>query len=294
MVQREIAQRSVEVAGNQSVAKRPAAERKMFGDQTWPIENIQMWPLDKIKRFDKNPRTHSREQIAYIKTLFLEFGWAGGPILLDDKRGEIIAGHGRLESAEQLLAEGHSKFAQAPVIIGKGWSDEQIMAFRIADNQSALLSGWNEELLTEQAIELKGYGMLPLLGFPETELIDLGVLSSGEAPGAAGGEERHALLRRIDITIDDPKHEVVRGDHYILAKRHHLICVNVITEWPVWQKLLTKETMLFCPYPGVFVPFSMKAKDHELVMVQPDPYICGHILDRFKEAYGAKSITKNG
>ena len=40
---------------------------------------------------------------------------------------------------------------------------------------------------------------------------------------------------------------------------------------------------LFLPYPGPFVPLSIKAGNNRLVMVQPDPYIAGHILDRCKE-----------
>jgi hypothetical protein len=57
------------------------------------------------------------------------------------------------------------------------------------------------------------------------------------------------------------------------------------------DKLLT-EGALFCPYPGVFVPFGERAKDHVLVMVQPDPYIAGHILDRFTEVFGQRSARK--
>ncbi|WP_283807061.1 hypothetical protein [Bradyrhizobium elkanii] len=34
----------------------------------------------------------------------------------------------------------------------------------------------------------------------------------------------------------------------------------------------------------MFVPFSEKATRHALVMVQPDPYIAEHMLDRFEDA----------
>lgn len=265
-------------------------DRTKFGDGKWPIENVEFWPLGKIKRFDKNPRTHPPEQIVYIKSLMLEFGWVGGPILIDEKRNEMIAGHGRLSSAEELLAEGHAKFAAAPVIIARGWTDQQIDAYRIADNQSALLSAWNEQLLTEQAIELKNHGMLPLLGFPEQQLIDLGILSTQDQ-NQISNEDRHALLRLVDIAIADPKYPVTRGDHFRLHKRHHLIVVNVITEWPIWSKHLS-DGVLFCPYAGVFVPFSLKARDHILLMVQPDPYIAGHILDRFINVHGKRSVEK--
>jgi hypothetical protein len=35
------------------------------------------------------------------------------------------------------------------------------------------------------------------------------------------------------------------------------------------------------------VPFSQKASLHALVMVQPDPYIAGHILDRWEDCGGS-------
>ena len=58
-----------------------------------------------------------------------------------------------------------------------------------------------------------------------------------------------------------------------------------------WSPLLTEGT-IFAPYPGPFVPFGEKVKQHSLVMVQPDPYTAGHILDRYEDANGAASIVK--
>ena len=52
------------------------------------------------------------------------------------------------------------------------------------------------------------------------------------------------------------------------------------------------ESALLCVYPGPFVPFGAKAAKHRLVMVQPDTYICGHILDRYADANGEDSVVK--
>jgi len=38
--------------------------------------------------------------------------------------------------------------------------------------------------------------------------------------------------------------------------------------------------------------FGAKAAKHRLVMVQPDTYICGHILDRYADANGEDSVVK--
>lgn len=267
----------------------PAASRSQ-----WPALNVELWSLAKIKRYDKNPRTHPPEQIKVIKALMLEFGVTMPP-LVDPKDQVLIAGHGRLEAAEQLVKEGHKQFEQLPVAQAIGWTAKQKRAYRVADNLSALMSGWNEELLKGEAIDLmkSGYA-LPLLGFQEQHLLDLGIGPDGPT-NEMGDPDRHALLRLIDITIADPKHECHRGDHYKLDGRHHLLVISVITEWPRWSSLLVgadQNATLFCPYAGVFVPFSEKARDHVLVMVQPDPYIAGHVLDRYAEIYGEKRIVK--
>ena len=102
--------------------------------------------------------------------------------------------------------------------------------------------------------------------------------------------ERGALLDLLNVSIAEPR-PVERGDHFTLDGRHHLVCEGVIDGWPKWVSLLA-EGMLFCPYPGVFVPFGSKAEAHPLLMVQPDPYIAGHILDRWAEISGEATIAK--
>ena len=62
--------------------------------------NIEQIKIEKLKPYKKNARIHSAEQIAQIKESMIEFGFTN-PILID-KNNEVIAGHGRLESAKQL------------------------------------------------------------------------------------------------------------------------------------------------------------------------------------------------
>lgn len=259
--------------------------------QQWPALNTKAWPIAKLKRYDKNPRTHPPEQRKVLKQLLLQFGWTM-PALIDPKDAVLIAGHGRLDAAEELVTEGHEQFKMAPVAQAIGWTKKEKTAYRIADNQSALMSQWNEQLLIGEIIQLQNAGGdLTLLGFDNQQLIDLGVPNLEASGGELGGEDRHALLRLVDITIDDPKHSVARGDHFLLNERHHLIICSPITEWSQWTPLLI-EGALLCPWAGVYVPFAVKARDHALIMVQPDPYIAGHILDRYAEVHGKKSIVK--
>ena len=95
----------------------------------------------------------------------------------------------------------------------------------------------------------------------------------------------------MDITIAEPRHEVSPGDRFVLGEQHYLFCVSPIDEWADWKDLLT-DSVLLCVYPGPFVPFGAKPAKHRLIMVQPDTYICGHILDRYADANGEDSVVK--
>lgn len=77
----------------------------------------------------------------------------------------------------------------------------------------------------------------------------------------------------------------------MLGGKHHLLCAGVMADWEAWKPLL-EPGAIFCPYPGAFTPFGRKADKHVLVMVQPDAYVAGHILDRYEEVHGSGSVVK--
>jgi hypothetical protein len=67
-------------------------------------ERIELWPLESLRPYERNPRTHSEAQVDQIAASMVEFGWTN-PILIDESAG-ILAGHGRLLAARKLgLAE---------------------------------------------------------------------------------------------------------------------------------------------------------------------------------------------
>ena len=245
-----------------------------------PAEKVEVWPLSDITPYERNPRTHPKHQIELLARLMAEHG-VDQPIVVDEK-GIIIKGHGR------LLAAKFGGMSTFPVVVKKGLTENQKRAERMADNQVALLAGWDTELMRLEVGELRmaNYDM-SMLGFDNDQLAEFSDLLP-RLPDA----DRGALLALVDITMDDPKHVVEIGDHYILAKRHHLVVDSVISGWKTWAPLL-KGDSLFCPYPGVFVPFSARADKNDLVMVQPDKYIAGHILDRYAEVKGEKMVTKS-
>ena len=62
--------------------------------------NIEYVDIDLVKPSDKNPRTHTKEQVQQIADSMCKFGWVN-PILVDENY-EIIAGHGRLMAGKLL------------------------------------------------------------------------------------------------------------------------------------------------------------------------------------------------
>src|SRR5258708_6566087 len=91
------------------------------------VKHIEMWLIEKLIPYARNPRTHSDAQVAQIAASISEFGF-NNPILVDTKSG-IIAGHGRLLAARKL------KLKEVPIIILDHLSETQKRAYIIADNQ---------------------------------------------------------------------------------------------------------------------------------------------------------------
>ena len=141
-------------------------------------EFIDQTPVTKLKPYDKNPRTHSPVQIERLVKSFKEFGFTN-PILVDDQLN-IIAGHGRLEAAKILGLK------TVPTITLSHLTPQQRRAYVIADNQLALNSGWDDNLLQSELQALGELGFdLTVLGWGNDlptfgEDIDLSALEDDE------------------------------------------------------------------------------------------------------------------
>lgn len=102
---------------------------------------IKYIPIDNIKPYKNNPRLNE-DAIPYVMNSIKEFGFKN-PIILD-KNNVIVAGHTRLESAKRL------DMKEVPVIYANDLTEEQIKAFRLADNKVAEKSMWDYTKLDEE------------------------------------------------------------------------------------------------------------------------------------------------
>src|SRR5579862_6245889 len=129
-------------------------------------QRIDLWPIEKLIPFARNPRTHSDDQVAQIAASVAAFGF-NNPILVDTKAG-LIAGHGRLLAARKL------QLAELPVIVLDHLTDAQKRAYIIADNQLALNAGWDETILAAELAALQDEDFdVGIIGFDDQELARL-------------------------------------------------------------------------------------------------------------------------
>lgn len=129
----------------------------------WPADKIERRPIDDVVPYERNSRVHSPEQIEQIAKSIREFGFTMPILVAED--GTIIAGHGRLEAARSLGLD------EVPVIVARGWSDEQRRAYTIADNQLALNATWDDDMLRIELADLHAESFdIGLIGINGAEL----------------------------------------------------------------------------------------------------------------------------
>lgn len=106
---------------------------------------IEYVDINSIKPYEKNPRKNDKA-VEYVANSIKEFGFKN-PIIID-KNNVIIAGHTRLESAKRLGMN------EVPIIHADDLTDEQIKAFRLADNKVSEYATWNDDLLNIELQDL--------------------------------------------------------------------------------------------------------------------------------------------
>ena len=121
-------------------------------------------PLNLVP-YENNPRVNGYA-VKKVMESIKEFGFKN-PILVD-KDNVIVAGHTRREASILLGLE------SVPYMVADDLTEDQVRAYRIADNKLAELSTWDEELLKIELGELMAVDFeLETLGFTEIDLTTL-------------------------------------------------------------------------------------------------------------------------
>ncbi len=121
---------------------------------------VQTINIKDIKPYAKNPRNNDSGVDAVARSI-KEFNWQQ-PIVVD-KNYVIIVGHTRYKAAKKL------NLKKVPIVVADNLSDEQVKAYRLADNKTNELTDWNMDLLN---VELDGILDIDMtdFGFDESNM----------------------------------------------------------------------------------------------------------------------------
>lgn len=149
-----------------------------------------------IRPYEKNPRKND-DAVKYVAESIKQFGFKV-PIVID-KDGVIVAGHTRYKAAKKL------NLNEVPCIVADDLTDDQIKAFRLADNKVAEKAEWDFELLADELDDLFDFDMTAF-GFDDI---------SEDEPVEVVEDDFEAEIP------EEPKSKL--GDIYQLG-RHRLMC----------------------------------------------------------------------
>lgn len=203
--------------------------------------NLIYRPIAALKEYENNPRENDGAVDA-VATSIREFGFKIPMVI--DAQNVIICGHTRLKAAQKL------GMTDVPCIIADDLSEEQIRAFRLADNKCAELAEWNQEKLLG---ELQRLSMdMDVFGFTENAIQEIKDKILPECP-----EEQPA-------EVSEPRAKL--GDVFILGE-HRLMCgdstspedLSTLVDGQVVDLLLT-DPPYNIDYTGA-TPDAMKIKN---------------------------------
>jgi site-specific DNA-methyltransferase (adenine-specific) len=196
-------------------------------------EKIIYKNIDDLIPYENNPRLNDQGVDALAESI-KEFGFKV-PIIIDSD-GVIVAGHTRLKACKKLGIE------EVPCIVADDLTDEQVKAFRLADNKVAELSDWDFEKLEEEIGELDVD--MTKYGFVQIENLDQAI------------EDINDLMEKeID---DEAEPKAKRGDIYKLGE-HYLMCGDSTEPKDVEKLTQGNKIDLVVTDPPYFIDYDKSA-----------------------------------
>jgi ParB-like chromosome segregation protein Spo0J len=165
---------------------------------------VELRNINDLKRYPHNPR-HNEQSVEAVAASIRAFGFRQ-PIVVDEE-DVIIVGETHCKAARKL------GLAVVPVHVAVGLTPAQRQAYRFADNKTAELADWNDELLLQELADLQKMDLdIGILGFSAEELKHL--LDAESGPGLADPDD-----------VPEPPDEPIThpGDLWLLGK-HRLLC----------------------------------------------------------------------
>lgn len=174
---------------------------------------VEELALSDIKPYKNNPRKND-EAAKYVAESIKQFGFKV-PIVID-KNNVIVCGHTRYKAAKKL------KLKKVPCVMADDLTDEQIKAYRLADNKVSEKAEWDLDLLN---LELED------LNFTDIDMSDFGFDLDFEAENFENDdfefedfEDHHRFttdraynlhFNDIERTVGYYQMPIIKNDNYI-------------------------------------------------------------------------------
>ena len=143
---------------------------------------IEYKDIEDIIPYENNPR-HNENAVDYVANSIKEFGFKV-PIIID-KENVIVTGHTRYKASLKLGLK------QVPVIKADDLTEDQIKAFRIADNKVSEFSSWDMDKLELELEEI------------ELDMGDFGIISTTDV-------DLDSFFEDSQIKEQEPKKEMIK------------------------------------------------------------------------------------
>lgn len=192
--------------------------------------------------YENNPRKNDKA-VKYVAESIKQFGFRI-PIIID-KDNVIVAGHTRLKAAKRL------KIKEVPCVVADDLTEEQIKAFRVADNKVAEKSEWDFEILD-----------LEIESLPDFNFEDFGFEFVDEEKNKADTQKRVEAIHNINIDIYEGTGK------YDIPILHPVKKMPKVTEWIGFNYVLSDKNP-----EGKGVHFFIDDYQFERVWKEPQKYV---------------------
>jgi hypothetical protein len=246
------------------------------------MSTTERWRSRIVGTGDENPaalqanpanwRRHPESQRLALGEVLQEVGWVS-QVIVNRTTGNLVDGHLRVTMA---VDRGE---ATVPVVYVDLTADEERLVLATLDPLAALaetdttaLQALVNTLSIDGELDALLHSLLP----PPVE-------------DGAGGDTAD-YLEALSVSLAEPDHKAQTGDVWSVGTS--FLCVTSVYDgWSIYLPLLTGDRMLV-PYPTPILPLTDRARRAELVMVQPDEWLAGHLLDKYAEVYGEGEVER--
>lgn len=194
--------------------------------------NILSLPLSDVRPYEKNPRKNDNAVDAVAASI-RQFGFLV-PLVID-REHIIVAGHTRYKAAQRLGMK------TVPCVVADELTEDQIKAFRLADNKVGEMAQWDVDLLP---LELADIAMdMSAFGFEAVSDEDFGE----EFTLDDGGKKP---FQQISLTLHDKQAELLHAaiahvyaneevaETFGNENKNGNGIYEVVRQWAVQKKLL--------------------------------------------------------